>query len=298
MTERQLMRILLEEKRIGPDILLPHGRLMAVRLDSGDAEIFLESNTANNRHPRKPTIALYSKDMATDSFYPSAPIVVSSTWEILDGQHRLAAQRDAGATVTWPIFHVAEGFDDKIMARIDIGVRRNVSDLVSMLHNARVGPTVTSAISLDRSNGNSERELSMPERAELCMSEPLINLLTELAQIRTTGEGRRRLVNGASLAGALRCIRKVPEAKAFFAQVFAGSLKTDGVPASTPAVALMQHLSDSGKTGQRSARATMVKSIVSWNAHAQGRDVSKLAYRDGQKIPDVALLEHRAEALQ
>jgi hypothetical protein len=88
---------------------------------------WLKRNTLNR--PKKPQkIALYAADMKSDHWpVTGTPIQFGRSGRLLDGQNRLQAIIDSGATIR---MLVVEGVDDGVFDVIDGGARRTASDVL------------------------------------------------------------------------------------------------------------------------------------------------------------------------
>ena len=91
------------------------------------AQIYLESNT-NNRRVRQKTVDFYARIMSSGAWKLNGKtIVISNEGVILDGQHRLQACVNSGATFQTV---VVRGPEDECFGTIDQGVVRTGGDIV------------------------------------------------------------------------------------------------------------------------------------------------------------------------
>lgn len=86
----------------------------------------LQRNT-KNRSVKPNKIRTYVRDMKEDKWMETgAPIRISKTNKLLDGQHRLMAVVESGVSVEMV---VVSDIDDKVMANIDTGTKRSPGDV-------------------------------------------------------------------------------------------------------------------------------------------------------------------------
>lgn len=92
------------------------------------AREILATNYSGNRAVRVRTVEMYASDMAAGRWQlTGAPIQVSASGNLIDGQHRLHAVIKSGIPVP---FAVATGVPDGAYDHLDIGMSRNVQDVV------------------------------------------------------------------------------------------------------------------------------------------------------------------------
>lgn len=94
------------------------------------ASKYLEMNFDGNRSIRKSATVRYSETMKKNQWRDFATMLVfDSTGKLIDGQHRLSAQIDAGKTIGYVVLR---GLDQDDYSVIDSGVRRSISDRSDM----------------------------------------------------------------------------------------------------------------------------------------------------------------------
>lgn len=104
-------------------------RLSFMQITPAMAERWLARNH-NNRRPRPSTIARYARDMAAGNWrLDASPIKFAADGTLLDGQHRLFAICQSGATVTTA---VATGLDPATQSVMDTGKARTAADALGI----------------------------------------------------------------------------------------------------------------------------------------------------------------------
>lgn len=94
------------------------------------AEEMLDINSSKQRTLTETTVERYATDMSTfDWIFNGAPILITNTNVLIDGQHRLSAIVASGEPQTLLIVH---GVDEEAMATVDNGRRRSYGDVLKM----------------------------------------------------------------------------------------------------------------------------------------------------------------------
>lgn len=90
------------------------------------ASELLALNTKGQRTISRDAVERYATDMATlDWVFNGAPLLISNTNELLDGQHRLSAIIESGES---QVVLIVRGIDPVAMSTIDAGRRRSYAD--------------------------------------------------------------------------------------------------------------------------------------------------------------------------
>lgn len=104
------------------------------------AEKWLGRNTYN-RHHRSHVVALYARDMAAGAWQLNGETIKFATdGTLLDGQHRLLAVVESGATVS---MLVVEGLPTEAQDTVDVGSKRTAADQLA-LHGEQYGVALAS----------------------------------------------------------------------------------------------------------------------------------------------------------
>lgn len=114
-------------------------RLEWVTVDPETAKALLEASVASgavNRPLNRAQVAKLAEDMRAGNFIKNAtPVKFNKTNGLLDGQHRLNAVIESGATID---FLIACGCDDRDILVQDIGVKRSLPEMEYILRGGQV----------------------------------------------------------------------------------------------------------------------------------------------------------------
>jgi hypothetical protein len=107
----------------------PDPTVTTVTVTPAMATRWLETNDIN-RHVRQSRVEQYARDMTAGHWSPTVePIKFPTTGTLLDGQHRLWAIVESGATVD---LFVASGLDETTQHYMDSGIARTAADDLGM----------------------------------------------------------------------------------------------------------------------------------------------------------------------
>lgn len=249
------------------------------------AQVWLDRNTSN-RHLRPRRVAALAKDMANGDFLMTGEAIkfaVDGT--LLDGQHRLAAVVESGATVTFAVIH---GLDSTAQDVMDTGAARSAADQLKLA--GHVNPTALAAVArwvtlwdkgLIASGEWNKYAVTHSEIKRAIERDP------SLTQSATMGMRFRKGIDmhPAAVSTSYHLCRRVDEDAAFefFSRV------ADGVaqPPGSPILAMRNRLSE-----VRRARTHLVLPVYlsltfrAWNAWRQSRAMAQIPlFRDGAPIP-------------
>lgn len=236
----------------------------------------------HNRNVRRAVVATYARDMRQGRWqYTAEPIKFAADGVLLDGQHRLHAIVQSGASI--PML-VVRGLRLAAQSAMDTGARRTASDALGLSGEKATGVLAAAAKLIITDMGRAERPVSTGEIAELLESEPFLR--TICAEILPTLR-----VMGVTPAVLAYCYWRLSAIDSSRCSVFFESLSTlAGLPAGSPILALNRRLNDSA--GRRSVRSRMYRIetiaciFMAWNAWVKGesRTIIKLALRQDGRI--------------
>lgn len=116
-------------------------------IDVDEAKALIEDDVnADNRRIDWGVVNTYARQMAKGKWtFVGDPIRISTTGNLLDGQHRLNAVVKSGAPQQ---FVVVSGLEKEARANIDIGRKRTAADVFGMnkIHNAGTAAAVTNLV--------------------------------------------------------------------------------------------------------------------------------------------------------
>jgi hypothetical protein len=237
------------------------------------AEQWLSRNP-NNRNLRSQVINSYARDMLSGSWVLNGETVkISSEGQLLDGQHRLSAVVQAGATV--PMI-VVGNIPSEVMATVDAGAKRTYADALKLQgeENTSVLAAVTRRAVLWSGGYRTKIGSLSPTPHE--MNE----YLQDNRRLRTSAEIAVKLANRtllpASIIGFCHWLLSdldPDEAGWFLARLADG----DGLSADDPIAALRNRIVKmrvgGGRVNETEALALV---IMAWNARRAGETRSKL----------------------
>lgn len=163
-----------------------------VDVTPGQAELWLAKNT-DNRRIRPATVARYSRDMETGSFLENGSAVCfAKDGTLLDGQHRLEAVVQSGATVR---MLVVRGLDRHVQHTIDDGAKRTLADRFTFNghQNSAVAASVTRRVLMWQAGYKHNAGTYQPSTAEA------LELISSDATVLTAIEAAVKLRTGRLL---------------------------------------------------------------------------------------------------
>lgn len=245
------------------------------------------SYNINNRPVSQGTVSHYSRQMKSgDWHYTRVPIIFSASGRILDGQHRLMAIVDSGATIT---ADVAFGAPDEAFAFVDIGKKRTGGDVFAINgvknHNAMAAITRFLASYVDGFSlaNNGGGTYTPDELYQFYAGNP------DVADGMATYFlfAKCRLAKPAIMAGLyVVCARKCRRDADRFFEVAAEGLGATGK--NDPAFTLHKKFIEAATSGDGMGRkATVALTIEAWNRMRAGLSGRGLKYDPESPMPRV-----------
>jgi hypothetical protein len=260
-----------EERMIGP----------------AEAADLLRFNTSNRRldHMRR---ARYAQDMRDGAWLATGiPIILykrGSDLRLEDGQHRLQAVIDSGATLPFTISVVNEPVRDVV----DSGKARTIGDLIKMENSGadKMGVAVAaSALAVLEYRDNPARYIAIgpPQRKALADAHPAETAFI-CRMTRAVRLGVRRKLAVSYAAGMLTCYRAGgASAERFFALVAAGEEMRRGDPAYALRARMIE--TKSRGTNLETVRIDHNATVRAYNYWCTGQAVLILRPGDGWLAP-------------
>ena len=249
----------------------------------------LEYNT-RNRPLAKATVANYARQMAAgDWVYSRVPVIFSDEGRLIDGQHRLAACVESGATVE---MDVAFGAPDSAFSYIDIGKKRGASDIfgINGVPNYAQVSSITSILhqylKVGRVSQGGMNTVVRPTPAELydffCENPDIMDGLPVYWVFK-----KNRIANPSVMAGLyVICARKNRAMADRFFEVAGTGLGAEGK--NDPAFKLRELFIAAAAAGNKYDRdATGRLTIDAWNRARRGITGRGLKLDPGAKYPRV-----------
>lgn len=244
-----------------------------VTIDPATAERMLGRNT-RNRNIRQAQVDALARDMAAGKFMINGEsIKFAPDGTLLDGQHRLAAVVQSGATIQTV---VAYGVDPQAMKTIDTGRKRSYADVLHMRgeDNAKTLASVLRRIAMweEGFRVNSGSLTPTPdEMDDLLEAAPEIRASANIAQKLGT-----RAMLPSSVVGLCHYLFSAFDADGatwFLSRVYDG----DSIPASSPIFALRKRIGEMRLAGGRVHETeALALTIRAWNAWRAGETRTKL----------------------
>jgi hypothetical protein len=240
------------------------------------AEALLGKNEAN-RSIRQQKVDQYARDMTNGHWdLCTAPLVIDTNGNLIDGQHRLTAQVKAGVKIKWLVMR---NVDPDLQKTIDTGVSRTASDA---LHFAGESNTQQLAVVLrllwriknGTLTGKRSENISINDLLDTLEENPVIRFcLAEAMETR----GKMTHISPNILAIAHWLIMQengIDEASAFLRRI---AILTGEKPGS-PVLALHRRITEIQRNQIRvRPRDILYLVMKAWNYDAAGEKVNKLA---------------------
>ena len=254
------------------------------------AQIYLESNT-NNRRVRQTTVDFYARIMSSGAWKLNGKtIVISNEGVILDGQHRLQACVNSGATFQTV---VVRGPEDECFGTIDQGVVRTGGDIVGRegySQSNRKSAATRVILAIDEVDGGIEGfkpNLGL-KRAHIEILDYVVendDLLTEACNAVREDDGPSICKPPAVFVALYVFLaqKNRTKAKEFFEQLTSGENLNKSDPTYKLRKTLVGALSVTGV--RRKKTWVLAITIKAWNAFLQGSTVGQLKFSETEKWP-------------
>lgn len=242
---------------------------------------WLEANTGNRR-VRKSLVDLYAKDMREGRWLKTHQgVLFSSSGRLLDGQHRLMAIVQSGATVE---MLVTTGADDSAFPGIDINAVRTVADfMLGQPYRCQVAAAARHLYLVLNGHGylNSKASPSKPELLAFIDAHPEIRESAEDAI--ESGLIWRSLGSQAFQLYFFHLAKDHPKCREFMSQVADGAeLRKGSVPHVLRERILCGPKAAHGKRDTPKERQFIY--VRAWKAFRDGRRVTKLQLPRGYQF--------------
>jgi hypothetical protein len=251
------------------------------------AEALLNNNRLN-RPLRPGRVERYARDMAAGNWQMNGETIkVTRDGDLLDGQHRLFAVIESGATVSM-LF--VEGLSADVMPTIDTGAPRSFSDVLSI--GKRTNTTVVAAAlrwlywyeSKPRPASNATSKPTHSELAQLLGENP--DVVERASEIASTKRARR-LVPTSVLCFVYTMAHRIDPARA---GAWLGLLESGAeMDAKHPVHQLRERmLSNATSTAKLPPLDVCALTVKSWNQYITGKRTNVLRWTSAESFPDFA----------
>lgn len=242
------------------------------------AETWLSRNP-NNRNIRRAVVDGYARDIEAGRWRLNGETIkFGPRGQLLDGQHRLSAVAQTGATV--PMVVVRDLADD-VMVTVDTGAKRSYADALKLAgeeNTSTLAAVVRRAVMWERgmrTNTGAIRPTAL-EMDDFLERQPGIRASADLASRLASRERLPASVIG--LCHFLFAQLDSDSATWFFLRVADG----DGIPAADPIAVLRNRVTRLRVSGGRiNETEGLALTIRAWNAHRAGETRTKLQMPKG-----------------
>lgn len=227
-----------------------------------------------NRHIRKAVVDRYVQDMVAGRWeFNGAPIIVSDTNVLIDGQHRLTAVVEAGVTLPFVVIYDAP---DSTRYTVDQGAARKPGDILAFagVENSTAVASIARVL-MSREAGLSSTGGYKPSNTAIKDWVEAHPDVIEASDVYT--QSRRQVpANPSIVAAAYYLCSRIDPAAAhdFFVRRL---INTEGLTATDPVKVLRKRLLDMPGRDSAQVKAEQLRYILlAWNLDRAGRRVQKL----------------------
>ena len=246
------------------------------------AQKMLDYNT-RNRPKKGGRLAQYTREMKAGNWhYTKVPIIFSESGRVLDGQHRLVASINSGATFE---NEVTFGAPDDSFAYIDVGAPRTAADIFSIYGEKNCAALASMARIIWKYDKAERATLSGGIKLMHAQLYEYFQTLERIEDSLSTFHRfhKSRLMQ-PSMAGALHyiCARKNrAQADEFFQTI------NDGGSGSAPAAELHRRLIRNATSGEKLHLDSIAGLVLEgWNRTRRGLSARGMKFKGG-KLPAV-----------
>lgn len=227
-----------------------------------------------NRHIRKAVVDRYVQDMVAGRWaFNGAPIIVSDTNVLIDGQHRLTAVVEAGVALRFVVIYDAP---DSTRYTVDQGAARKPGDILAFagVENSTAVASIARVL-MSREAGLSSTSGFRPSNTAIKGWVENNPDIIEASDVY--GQSRRQVpANPSIVAAAYYMCSRIDAAAAhdFFVRRL---INTEGLTANDPVKVLRKRLLDMPGRDSAQVKSEQLRYILlAWNIDREGRRVMKL----------------------
>lgn len=228
----------------------------------------------SNRHIRKSVVDRYVQDMASGRWeFNGAPIIISDTNILLDGQHRLTALVEAGVALDFTVIYDAP---EHLRFTVDQGAARKPGDILAFAGYAEPGSVASIAkMVMSREGGLTTISGYRPSNTSIRDWVDRNPDVADAAEIYRIAR-RQTPANPTVVATAWYLCNRVDAEHAhdFFVRRFIGM---EGLTADDPVKALIKRLKEMSSRDSAAAKGEQLRYIIlAWNGDRDGKRLTKL----------------------
>lgn len=251
---------------------------------------YLERNQ-NNRPLRARTVTRYASMMSKGQWMLTHEAIAFNTnGELTDGQHRLAAVTESGASVQ---FSVTRGVEPVSFEVIDSGVRRSLGDRLQQVEapyyaTASAGLRYFLLYGLAKDVRWSATGALVSDRDVLSLYERLgPEIVNEAgAAAKAASAPDVRLTRTSAFAAYLLFKQADPEGK-FLPDFWNGLVTGVDLKKNDPRLALRRWAANAGTMTWSKGQRTVVGLIKTWNAYVKGSPLVAIRWLSTEAMPEV-----------
>lgn len=235
----------------------------------------------NNRPISERLVFIYAQDMMAGRWTQNGEsIIFDWNGNLLDGQHRLFAVVESGATITSIVVH---GVDPATFTTIDVGKKRSASDVLAIAgitsgHNTSVAAAVNIILQYMGGSMLSKYHASHQQIIEYVRANPeIVELVNKARAPRGWTRGYGAMMTGILWLARDRYPRKSTE---FFNRFLSG----EGLESGSPILALRNRLANDSKLNRLERLALIVQA---WNAYVEDRVMTRMQMPSLSSFPEI-----------
>jgi hypothetical protein len=258
---------------------------VAVEDISPDQAVDMLARNEENRVIRKERVRTLARAIERGEWVPNGETVkVSTTGQLLDGQHRLAACVEAGTAIRTV---VVRDLEPGTQETVDFGARRTPAD-VFRARGVQEATTISAAsrIAMTYETGRGSPSITVQELLHYVegVGPELVEFAATRSKEMTAGlPGIPRTVHGAALLLFGRA--NLQDASRFASEVASG----EDLPPGSPTLALRTRIiAGMARREKMNQRFCLAIEIKAWNALRSGDRVKNLRWSPSEGMPPVA----------
>ncbi len=260
----------------------PKPRLSFMQVTPEVAARWLERNT-RNRNQRSRTVSRYARDMAAGRWHvDGSPIKFAPDGTLLDGQHRLAAVIESGATITTAVaFGIAPAAQDVM----DTGPARRPGDQMA-IHGEKNATVLAAAarfgLMIERDDLAGNAEYSHEEISAYVEANPDLRHAVDF----TVSLARKTDCPPSVVAYSFMTLSRIDAFAA--ANFWVAAADKVGLKSGDPVIALTNRFAEARRNRERLRRESYLSAIYrAWNNRRAGKQMSivKISSPSGGLVP-------------
>jgi hypothetical protein len=232
-----------------------------------------------NRHIRKSVVERYVQDMAAGRWeFNGAPIIISDTNVLIDGQHRLTAIVESGVALPFVVIYDAP---DSLRYTVDQGAARKPGDILAFagIENSTAVASIARVL-MSREAGLTTISGYRPSNAAI--KDWVVEHPDIIEASDVYGQSRRQVPANPSIIAAAYylCSRISPEhAHDFFVRRL---INTEGLSATDPVRVLRKRLTEMPGRDSAQVKSEQLRYIIlAWNIDREGRRIQRITAPKG-----------------